>query len=182
MQTVAIIGYCSLAAEFFYRYNWDRPVRRSAPMANEVLRGTMDKRLICMLQAMLAMTIFILIRYLFSLSPYANACPFVCRTVYRVIEFSDGWNGKVILTQWLFSAWSFTASSSGHCIHVGNSADVFDGTMITLAMWTLNLFHPGIYLRVDDRPSPAFSEGDVWGDHEKPTPTGEGSVTNSSAT
>jgi hypothetical protein len=64
---------------------------------------------------------------------------------------------------------------------IGNSSDVFDGTMITLAMWTLNLFHPGIYLRVDDHPSPAFSEGDVRGDHEKPTPTGEESVTNSSA-
>ena len=29
-------------------------------------------------------------------------------------------------------------------------ADVFDATMICLAMFTLNVFHPGIYLRGDD--------------------------------
>ena len=69
---MAIIGYCSLAAEFFYRYTWDRPVRRSAPMANEVHRGTTDKRLNRMLQAMITMTVFILIRYLFLLFLYAT--------------------------------------------------------------------------------------------------------------
>jgi hypothetical protein len=30
---------------------------------------------------------------------------------------------------------------------IGYYADVFDGSMIVLAMYTLNLFHPGIYLR-----------------------------------
>jgi hypothetical protein len=52
---------------------------------------------------------------------------------------------------------------------IGNPADVFDGTMITLAMWTLNVFHPGIYLRVDDHPSPALSGSDVREGHENPT-------------
>jgi hypothetical protein len=63
MQPVAIIMYCVLAAEFLARYTWDLPIRRSAPVPNKVLRGTMDNRLNRMLQAMLIMTIFIMIRY-----------------------------------------------------------------------------------------------------------------------
>ncbi|KAI0282477.1 RTA-like protein [Russula aff. rugulosa BPL654] len=96
-----------IAAEFLVRYTHDQPVRRLAPVQGEVLRGRTDKRLHCMLQAMITMTIFI--DYL------------------RVVEFADGWNGKVISTQWVFN--------------------VFDGIMIVLAMYTLNIFHPGIYLR-----------------------------------
>jgi hypothetical protein len=65
MQLVTIIAYCALAAEFLTRYTWDRPVRRLVPVPNEVLRGTADKRLNRMLQAMLVVTIFILIRYPF---------------------------------------------------------------------------------------------------------------------
>jgi hypothetical protein len=73
MQLVSIVVYCALAAEFLARYTWDRPVRRSVPVPNEVLRGTPDKRLNRMLQAMLVMTIFILIRYPFLLFLHATA-------------------------------------------------------------------------------------------------------------
>lgn len=57
---------------------------------------------------------------------------------------------------------------------IGYLADVFDGIMITLAMLTLNLFHPGIYLREDGRPSPdqgsrLISEGTVLEDLQKLT-------------
>jgi hypothetical protein len=57
---------------------------------------------------------------------------------------------------------------------IGDSADVFDGTMITLAMLTLNLFHPGIYLREDGRSSPDQAslpspEGTVLEDLQKPS-------------
>jgi hypothetical protein len=65
MQLVSIIAYCALAVEFLARYTWDRPVLRSVPVPSEVPRGAMDKRLMRMLQAMLVMTIFILIRYFF---------------------------------------------------------------------------------------------------------------------
>jgi RTA1 like protein len=37
-----------------------------------------------------------------------NCIPDVlCRTIYRVVEFVNGWDGRVISTQWVFSAWSF---------------------------------------------------------------------------
>ncbi|KIJ45153.1 hypothetical protein M422DRAFT_46958 [Sphaerobolus stellatus SS14] len=50
------------------------------------------------------------------------------RTVYRSIELIDGWDGVIISTQWCFNA--------------------FDGAMIVLAMYTLNIFHPGRLLQV----------------------------------
>ncbi|KAH9945094.1 RTA1-domain-containing protein [Epithele typhae] len=49
------------------------------------------------------------------------------RAVYRTIELADGWDGKVIQTEIYF--------------------DIFDGAMITLAMYTLSLAHPGRLLR-----------------------------------
>ena len=55
-------------------------------------------------------------------------------------------------------------------IIIGDHADVFDGTMITLAMLTLNLFHPSIYLKGDDHPSQVSSEGTVLEDLKKTSP------------
>ncbi|KIJ55224.1 hypothetical protein M422DRAFT_100481, partial [Sphaerobolus stellatus SS14] len=52
-----------------------------------------------------------------------NRCCFFFRTVYRSIELIDGWDGIIISTQWYFNT--------------------FDGAMIVLAMYTLNVFHPG---------------------------------------
>ncbi|KAI9433917.1 RTA1-domain-containing protein [Lactarius indigo] len=56
---------------------------------------------------------------------------FLIRSVYRTIELSGGWSGKIISTQWLFNA--------------------FDGNMIVLATFTLNFLHPGVLLRGYDR-------------------------------
>jgi hypothetical protein len=63
--------YCALAAEFLVRYKHDQPVKRSVPIPGEVLRGTTDKRLHRMVQAMITMTIFIVIRYFY---PIIFAC------------------------------------------------------------------------------------------------------------
>ena len=59
---------------------------------------------------------------------------------------------------------------------IGNFADVFDGAMIVLAMYTLNLFHPGIYLRGEDHPSQTSSgsEGMVMDDRLKPVAYDQG--------
>jgi hypothetical protein len=65
------MAYCALAAEFLVRYTHDQPVRRSAPVQGEVLRGRTDKRLHRMLQAMIIMTIFIVIRYFY---PHYFSC------------------------------------------------------------------------------------------------------------
>jgi len=48
------------------------------------------------------------------------------RSVYRTIELANGWTGVIISTQWLFN--------------------VFDAAMIALAMYSLNVLHPGLLL------------------------------------
>ncbi|PBK89674.1 RTA1-domain-containing protein [Armillaria gallica] len=48
------------------------------------------------------------------------------RAVYRTIELSDGWNGVIISTQVYFN--------------------VFDGAMVVLAIYIMNLAHPGFLL------------------------------------
>ena len=50
---------------------------------------------------------------------------------------------------------------------------VFDGIMITLAMLTLNAFHPGVFLRESDHPSTSNSERLVLADDNK---TGNGEM------
>ncbi|KAJ6470947.1 RTA1-domain-containing protein [Mycena sanguinolenta] len=65
------------------------------------------------------------IRLLLCAVGFDTACLFI-RAVYRVIELSDGWSGRIIETQVYFN--------------------VLDGAMIALAMLTLNMVHPGVFL------------------------------------
>jgi len=58
----------------------------------------------------------------------------IIRSIYRTVELADGWGGKVIETQWLF--------------------DVFDALMIVLAMLTLNIIHPGVFLKPEESNKP----------------------------
>ncbi|KAF8161965.1 RTA1 like protein-domain-containing protein [Mycena galopus ATCC 62051] len=48
------------------------------------------------------------------------------RSVYRLIELAGGWDGRIILTEVYFN--------------------VLDGGMVTLAIFTLNFVHPGVFL------------------------------------
>ncbi|KAH7106590.1 RTA1-domain-containing protein [Auriculariales sp. MPI-PUGE-AT-0066] len=60
------------------------------------------------------------------------------RTIYRTIELQDGWSGKIISNQLLF--------------------DTLDGMPITVAMFALNAFHPGLLVYNKDRPDPELQE------------------------
>ncbi|KAF8907947.1 RTA1-like protein [Gymnopilus junonius] len=105
-QTLVIVVYAFCSTEFFMRYQKRRPFRGKATGPNEINHGKLTWNIQLMLYALLLNTF----------------CLFI-RAVYRIIEFADGWEGKVIHTQVLFN--------------------VFDGAMITLAIWTTNFFHPG---------------------------------------
>ncbi|KAF6744171.1 RTA1-like protein [Ephemerocybe angulata] len=48
------------------------------------------------------------------------------RAIYRTIELADGWTGRIISTQVYFN--------------------VLDGAMVIIAIWLLNIFHPGVFL------------------------------------
>lgn len=53
------------------------------------------------------------------------------RSIYRTVEFANGWTGRIITTETYFN--------------------VLDGAPIVLAMFTLNVFHPGWLLRGENR-------------------------------
>ena len=77
--------YTALAAEFLIRFNSDRPRRHIRESGVFHPRGTVNKPMKHMLFALAVMVILLVIR-----------------SIYRTIELSDGWTGRVISTQWLF--------------------------------------------------------------------------------
>ncbi|KAF4562635.1 hypothetical protein EYR40_009863 [Pleurotus pulmonarius] len=111
-QMIAIAFYVVLALEFFMRYLWDRPIRSVAkPILGEqeATRGVLDGRLKLMSSALVFSTLVLFIR-----------------AVYRTIELSDGWDGRIITTEVYFN--------------------VLDGMMVVLAMVAINIAHPGLLL------------------------------------
>ncbi|KAG1729969.1 RTA1 like protein-domain-containing protein [Suillus paluster] len=60
---------------------------------------------------------------------FCSLCIFI-RSVYRTVELANGWAGPVISTERYF--------------------DWLDGGLVTLAIYTLNVMHPGIWLKRDD--------------------------------
>jgi hypothetical protein len=72
------------------------------------------------------------------------------RAVYRTIELSDGWTGRIIGTQVYFSAY-FQLHFQFYS-NIIKIVDVLDGAMIVLAIYTLNFVHPGVFLAAKPEP------------------------------
>jgi len=117
-QLFVIIVYSFCAGEFFMRYLRNQPIIRAAESGDDAKskyssdsngRGEMGHKMQLMVVALGFSTLLLVIR-----------------AVYRTIELSGGWNGKIFGTQVLFN--------------------VLDGAMITLAMYTMNVAHPGLLL------------------------------------
>ncbi|KAE9396597.1 RTA1-domain-containing protein [Gymnopus androsaceus JB14] len=119
-QVGVMLCYMALATEYFWRFSRQRPVRCSTEGENKT--GVIDHRLQLLIYALM----------------FNTACLFI-RAIYRTIELSYGFNGKVIRTQWLF------------CF--------FDATMVAFAMYTLNIAHPGRLLDENDKNSPTQTKG-----------------------
>jgi hypothetical protein len=86
----------------------------------------------------------------YSVSSTSDKAVFVykppLRAIYRTVELADGWNGKIISTQILFSTFLsrlFVNRAHGKRFFF---LVVLDGAMITLAMYTMNIAHPGLLL------------------------------------
>ncbi|CDO71602.1 hypothetical protein BN946_scf184911.g72 [Trametes cinnabarina] len=108
--------YSRLSPKLYYAYRRgkDRPFRKPdaavyTEAASPSIRHPLDRSMKMLIAGVLISTVLIYIR-----------------SVYRIIEFIDGFNGTIAHTQVLF--------------------DVFDGMLVTLAMYTLNAMHPGILL------------------------------------
>jgi len=116
-QLACITAYVILAAEFFLRFHNDWPVR--SPEKSDESPALLGKRMKIMIAALI----------------FNTTCLFI-RAVYRTIELSDGWSGRIISTQVYFN--------------------VLDGAMVTLAIYTLNFAHPGFLLA--EPPTKAVSD------------------------
>lgn len=106
-QLAAITVYTLLTAEFLLRFMYRKPFS-----GREDSQYT--SRLVLKLQLMLSALVLSIL------------CMFI-RAVYRTIELSDGWTGRIISTELYFL--------------------VLDGGMIIIAMVTMNVFHPGLLMK-----------------------------------
>lgn len=103
----AITVYVALAAEFVFRFWHDRPVRKSVTDADTQRLRFVDRKTKLMLFGLGLSSLFIFIRcvdllhYVYDLTDQQYL-----RSVYRTIELSDGWSGRIISTQVLFSEYS----------------------------------------------------------------------------
>ncbi|THH21776.1 hypothetical protein EUX98_g8284 [Antrodiella citrinella] len=103
-QLVCITIYMFLATEFITRYIWDLPVRDPSESKLQIRVLSRKVKMLLIGLAFSSTVIFI-------------------RSIYRTIELSDGWDGRIIHTQVFFN--------------------VLDGGMVTLAFYCTNIFHPG---------------------------------------
>jgi len=134
LQMVCITIYVILAAEFFLRFIHDKPLRGSpSSRKQEDVTVLLDKRMRIMIYGLI----------------FNTTCLFI-RAVYRTIELSDGWKGRIISTQLYFN--------------------VLDGAMVTMAIYTLNFTHPGFLLR-DSLSDTRSSHPSLVPDEEKRQPT-----------
>ncbi|KAI0275365.1 RTA1 like protein-domain-containing protein [Gloeopeniophorella convolvens] len=72
------------------------------------------------------------------------------RCIFRTVELAEGWRGKLATTEWYFA--------------------VFDAAMIVIAMFAINVFHPGVLLRHQPNVNHVTRDPEVEGkpDKEKP--------------
>jgi len=117
IQLVAIVFYTALAAEFLWRVVKDKPLR--SLQSSVVENG--EKRndtYSNKLHFNVKLQLYGLILSTFFL---------FIRAIYRTVELNDGWNGTIISTEKYF--------------------DIFDASMVCLAMYTMNFLHPTWLLR-----------------------------------
>uniref|UniRef100_A0A8H7XYP2 RTA1-domain-containing protein n=1 Tax=Psilocybe cubensis TaxID=181762 RepID=A0A8H7XYP2_PSICU len=115
-MAIIILVFCACAIEFGYRYTYGIPFpagirspRNIFRTGHSIGRGDLTIRIQLMCYALVFSTTVLFIR-----------------AIYRIIELTDGWNGRIIQTELYFN--------------------VLDGAMVVLAIYTLNIFHPGMML------------------------------------
>nr|GAT45054.1 predicted protein [Mycena chlorophos] len=109
-QFAVVVIFTFLVMDFLIRRARDAPWHPAEATSTVVPRTRMSQRTRITLYAL----------------AFSNTVLFI-RSVYRLIELSGGWEGRIIHTQVYFN--------------------VLDGGMIVLAMAVWNFVHPGIFLR-----------------------------------
>ncbi|KAJ7859311.1 RTA1 like protein-domain-containing protein [Mycena olivaceomarginata] len=126
-QMITISIYILLASEFFLRYFTDRPVGGKEAVYHSVSSGSVgSKSKTTGGRGEFDRNMRIMV---FALA--FNTTCLLIRAIYRTIELLDGFSGPIISTERYFN--------------------ILDGGMITLAIFTLNFAHPGMYLITQDK-------------------------------
>ncbi|KAF7345895.1 putative RTA1-like protein [Mycena venus] len=129
-QMVTITVYVLCATEFLLRYLRNRPIGHRLEPAPSTT-APLGRKMKVLVYAL----------------AFNTTCLFI-RAVYRVIELSDGWSGRIITTQVYFN--------------------VLDGAMITLAILTLNVAHPGQLLAAPTPDGRVSKDGGIQDEDEVP--------------
>ncbi|KAF7320750.1 RTA1-domain-containing protein [Mycena chlorophos] len=120
-QLGVLIMYTFIAGEFLYRWLHDRPIPGRGTWSGEPKPDPLASVSPGARLAATPVNIKLMIATLVF-----NAVMFFIRSIYRTAELANGFQGVIITTQVYFN--------------------VFDGTMIVLAMLSMNFFHPGSLL------------------------------------
>ncbi|EIW64628.1 RTA1-like protein [Trametes versicolor FP-101664 SS1] len=123
-QLASLSVFCILVAEYLIRRIQDKPLkRRTINDSGSAETFVFSSRMGPIPKPLLQL----------ACGLCAEATFLYIRGIYRTIELADGWQGKIIQTQSLFI--------------------VFDGVMVFLTMFSLNVFHPGRLLKAADSES-----------------------------
>ncbi|KAJ3510368.1 hypothetical protein NLJ89_g4712 [Agrocybe chaxingu] len=117
LQLIVIVVYSIFAIEFMTRYFLRKPIPSRLPEGS-VNSGSS--------QVTLSHGILTKRLGLMCIALGFSTLVLFIRAIYRTIELADGWNGRIIETEVYFN--------------------VLDGAMVVLALYVLNIAHPGILL------------------------------------
>ena len=139
---VAIVFYTALAAEFLWRFAKDKPLRAVVPGPDQEAQEAKDStssnrfnsRMKLQIYGLILSTLFLFIRSIYRTIEVAFSSVYNSDALlaHYIEQLNDGWTGRIISTEIYFN--------------------ILDGSMIVLAMYTMNIFHPTWLLRPSSEP------------------------------
>ena len=153
---MVIVVYSICGIQYYRRYSKNSPIiSRSNKESNDfdtTLRGTFTKKLKHMTYALIFMTTCLFIRYVWTL-PLSLSLRVITMWLKKKLTQCDlpynrtsGWLERTYyqhsnLFQYVF--FFFYLSVNAHISNLCLKPDVLDATMVTLAIYTFNVAHPG---------------------------------------
>ena len=142
---VALVAFIAIATEYFIRYIQDRPVH----YAKSFGRVEWDRNMKVFTAGLIFIITCILIRYVSLPCVHALVVLTGLRiySVPSIVPLSSPTAGTArSLPLSCGSVSTFLTFRQSHIL-TRCLTDLFDGTMIVLAMWALNVIHPGQWMR-----------------------------------
>ena len=142
--SVSLIVYVIAAIEFFLRFFADKPIREAS---NSRTKLTLEPRMKIMLAGLIFSTTCLFIRYIdshcqamFKLTVLSFLVRSIVPLSWPTVGKAGSFPPRFILVRW----WQLVF---GAILIMTLLTDVLDGGMVILAIYTLNIVHPGRLLR-----------------------------------